>query len=312
MTPLEGINLNNACERTKEEGHAKFLYATGLNKRRLNELMESIEEGRKDNVPPAFYEYQAKRENIFTAWQTRLGKEATDFNFGDHTADVEAELKALFGEYEVVLQDTEANIKEWETTLSIPTEVNIHQVPIEHLPKLMYPAQLQHFKPMVSDWNKAWDNVALIPHVATHRDILMQARLITDNKMLARFRFDVPLCMKLIVLTRKVNDVASAIAKFRDDALGASSIFKEIVAKRNLIMVDPKTDVGAKAEAIGKLLDGLDEETRKSVNDSEIKVEQFMDSLVEDLKIPKITIDDFNCELDAQFMDAVFPFLFED
>lgn len=312
ISAREAINLTNACLSVEGEGHAKFLFATKRNEHHLKQIIKDLEESRQESIGKDYYVYQAKRENIFRDWQSKLKKESGDFNFGEHTPEVEKELKALYEEFESVLKDTERKLEEWSDALENPVDAIVHEVNFEHLPTRLAPAQLDHFKPMVSDWNTAWDSIQMRPLVMTYHEVLQVLGEWTANTILAKFKMGVGVGMKLVVLNEALKKVQKQVAQFREDKMGANSEFKEVVVKRNAIMRDETTSVAQKAEAIGQLLASLDEATKAKVDKVEKETEEFMNSMIPDFKIPIIKIDEFDCALDATFVGCLMPFIIED
>lgn len=306
------INLMNACLSVEGEGHSKFLFATKRNETKLKELVKHLEETRQEAISKEFYVYQAKRENIFRDWQKKLGKPEDDYNFGEHTKDVEAELKALYEEYEVVLKDTEKRVEEWTQNLEDEVDVTIHKVAMEHLPQKIYPAQLSHFKPMVSDWNIAWDQIELTPKVITYGEAVGILGDWTQHSVLGKHRINIKTSMKLVVLAEKLSAVSKAVKDFRDNKMGVGSKFKEFVTKRLAIMRDETLTLDAKSAKLGELLEKLPKKTRTELNKVEEEVEAFLSSPVPEFKVPVLSIEEFDTQLSTEFIGCVFDFISEE
>jgi hypothetical protein len=122
-------------------------------------------------------------DNIITSWRNKLGLDDTATDFGDHTQEVEKEMIALYTEYKTVIEETTALYSEWEETLKVEQDLELHQIEFADLPNMLYPNQLLQLKPIIKDWNEVVENLDKITISPIRGDVLQSSQTFQNSNI---------------------------------------------------------------------------------------------------------------------------------
>lgn len=149
----EVIRLDQTLDAVSKMSGTRFAYAVAKNKKKLQEEIESIKAA--ISPPPRLMEYEEKRRGLVMQYaaKTKDGRPDVDAVGNARILDIRAfedALAPLKDQYREELEAYEAKTPERGAFLSELVELELHEIPIKHLPKDLKGEDIYMLMPIIT------------------------------------------------------------------------------------------------------------------------------------------------------------------